>query len=86
MALKTVKRVTISLPKSTISKLEAHVPKNKRSRFIAEAIEKEISHNTKRVTLKEISDFWDELADKYPLKEPLNKTSEELVREDRSSH
>lgn len=86
MSLKTVQRVTFSLPKSTIKKLEAHVPKNKRSKFIAEIIEKNIPQKEKEVTFEEVSDFWDRLADQYPLKEPLNKSSEELIREDRSSH
>lgn len=86
MALKTVKRITLSLPKSTIQKLEQNVPKSKRSKFVAEALEKRLSGKAQEVTLEEVSNFWDELAEKYPLKEPLDKTTEELIREDRMSH
>lgn len=86
MTLKTVKRITLSLPKSTIQKLEQNVPKSKRSKFVAEALEKQLFNKTQEVTFEEVSNFWDTLAHKYPLKEPLDKTSEELIREDRMSH
>ena len=86
MALKTVKRVTISLPKSTVQKLELQVPKNKRSKFIADAVEKQLEKTQKDVSLKEVNDFWRNLANEHPLKEPLTETSEEMIRKDRMSH
>lgn len=86
MALKTVKRVTISLPKSIIQKLEVQVPKNKRSKFIAEAVKKQLESTQKEITLEEVNDFWEKLANKYPLKEPLEESSEEMIRKDRMSH
>ena len=83
MPLKTVKRVTFSLPKATILKLELRIPKNRRSKFVAEAIEKTLVE-PKKVTLEEIHEFWTNLARKCPNKS--KKTAVQLVREDRNSH
>jgi len=83
MALKTVRRVTFSLPKTTVMKLELRIPKNKRSKFVAEAIEKTLV-KPEEVTLEEIHEFWTNLAKKCPRKS--KKTAVQLVREDRNSH
>jgi len=83
MGLKTVQRVTFSLPIVTVRKLEDSVPKNKRSKFLAELIEKNLPGN-ELVTLEDIDRIWDELADSAPNK--TNKTAVQLVREDRESH
>ena len=115
MALKNVERVTISLPKATIVKLEMKIPKNKRSSFIADLIEKRLhqefeeafimvdgewqeifdvipgtksdssySMEDKYETLEEIREFWDHFRKKY--KPKTDKSSLELIREDRASH
>lgn len=83
MGLKTVQRVTFSLPKVTFNKLESAVPKNKRSKFLAELIEKNLPGND-LLTLEDIDRIWDELADSAPNK--TKKTAVQLVREDRKSH
>lgn len=85
MGLKTVQRVTFSLPKVTVKKLEASVPKNKRSKFLAELIEKNLP-GAKVVSLEEIENFWNGMAEKYPDKIKNKKTAVQLVREDRNSH
>lgn len=56
MALKNVRRVTFSLPKTTIYKLKISVPKNKRSRFVADLINKNIPEKEQDIkpTLAEI--------------------------------
>ncbi len=85
MALRNVKRVTFSIPAIVMKKLEISVPKNKRSRFVAEAITKNLSAQSHEVvTMEEIHEFWDNLANKY--KRKSGKTAVELVREDRKSH
>ncbi len=77
------KRVTFSIPKITYLKLEISIPKNKRSKFVAEAVEKKLS--TKQiVTYEEVSKLWDDLAKKFPNRS--KKTAVELIREDRASH
>ena len=83
MSLKNVKRVTFSLPKITVKKLELTIPKNKRSKFVAECIEKNLPGEG-NLTLEEIGRRWDELADMAPNK--TKKSAVELVREDRQSH
>jgi len=83
MPLKTVKRVTFSLPKTVVLKLEISIPKNKRSRFVAESIEKNLEKDRK-VTLKEIHEFWSKLAARVP--DRTGKTALEMQREDRLSH
>ncbi len=83
MALKNVKRITFSLPKTTLRKLEIHVPKNKRSKFIAQLIEKNFSKK-EIVTQEEVNEFWDNLAKK--ITRTTGKTAVELQREDRLSH
>lgn len=40
------KRINISLPTSTIEKLEAAIPQGKRSRFVAESLEKNLQGKT----------------------------------------
>lgn len=82
-------RVTFSLPKQTILKLEIHVPKQKRSKFIAELIEKSFEEEAEKIsnkfeTLEGIQEFFKEINKKYPNR--TNKTAAELIREDRLSH
>lgn len=83
MALKNVQRVTFSLPKTTFLKLEINIPKSKRSKFLADLIEKNIT-SKEVVTYEEVDAFWTNLAQKCPNK--TNKTAVELLREDRASH
>ncbi|MFA5829061.1 MAG: hypothetical protein WC843_00995 [Candidatus Gracilibacteria bacterium] len=83
MALKNVQRVTFSIPKTIIRKLEINIPKNKRSKFIAELIEKNLEKK-ETITLEEVSGFWDNIAKHYQPK--IKKTAVELQREDRLSH
>ena len=83
MPLKNVRRVTFSIPKATILKMELVIPKSKRSKFVAEAIAKSLPQEH-GVTLEEVEKFWRDLAAKSPRK--TNKTAVELVREDRLSH
>jgi metal-responsive CopG/Arc/MetJ family transcriptional regulator len=84
MPLKNVKRVTFSLPKVTIMKLEIAVPKNKRSRFVAELIDTELSDkNGKSISQEDTDRFWDALANTPSC---TKKTALELQREDRASH
>lgn len=115
MALKNVERVTISLPKATIVKLEMKIPKSKRSKFIADLIDEKLheeseeaflmvdgqweeilditpdeknnsnySAEDKYETLEEIESFWENFRKKY--KSKTDKSSLELIREDRASH
>ncbi len=83
MALKNVVRVTLSLPKVTVHKLEMNVPKSRRSKYIAGLIEKDLKE-TEMVTLEDIEAFWDNLAKKY--KPQIKKSSVQMQREDRKSH
>lgn len=83
MALKNVKRVTFSLPKVTLKKFEIAIPKSRRSKFIAEAIEQSLKSQP-RITLEEVENFWTGLAARTPRK--TNKTAVQLIREDRKSH
>lgn len=83
MALRNVQRYTVSLPKTTVIKLEIAVPKNNRSKFIAEQIEKGLAKKD-IITLEDIHEIWSNLAKKYPRK--TKKTAVELQREDRLSH
>ena len=84
MALKTVQRVTFSLPKTTILKLEIRMPKSKRSKYIAELIEKDNRTTKKEVTIEDINAYWDNLAKHFKTK--VKKTAVEMQREDRLSH
>ncbi len=86
MALKNVQRYTLSLPVTIVQKLEVRIPKSKRSKFIAEIIEKELAKKNTRVTFEEIDNFWTQLNKKYPLKKPVTQSTEEMIREDRMSH
>ena len=83
MALKTVKRVTFSLPKATLIKLEMRVPKNRRSKFVAQSIENSLP-GPKEKTFEEVCRFWDDLANS--VKRKNKKTAVEMQREDRLSH
>lgn len=83
MALKSVQRVTFSLPKTTVLKLEMRIPKNKRSKFIAKIIEDGLDEKITG-TFKEYCDFWDNLAGSAIIKS--NKSAVEIIREDRASH
>lgn len=83
MALKNVERVTLSLPKITIRKLEISIPKSKRSKYIADLIERDLK-NRKSVSIEEIDSFWGNLAKQY--RPEQKKSAVELQREERSSH
>lgn len=85
MALRNVQRVTFSLPTVLVKKMEQKIPKNKRSKFVAEAISKNLSVQSHEVvTMEEIQEFWENLAKRY--KRKSKKTAVQLVREDRASH
>lgn len=81
MPLINFQRITFSLPKATVLKLELNVPKNKRSKFVASLIEKDLNDQLKE---EETHKFWSEMAKHY--KPKTKKTAVELVREDRLSH
>ncbi len=83
MALKNVKRITFSLPKITIHKLELKIPASKRSKFVAELIEKELG-TSEIITQEDINEFWHNLAKEYNPK--VRKSAVEMQREDRLSH
>lgn len=83
MALKNVKRVTFSLPKVTINILERKIPASKRSKFVAELIEKEL-HKKEMLTMEDVNITWDRFAKYY--KPKVKKSAVELQREDRLSH
>lgn len=86
MALKNVRRVTFSLPKTIIHKLEVHIPKSKRSKFVADLIEKNIKDEQKNFEeeLAEMDRFFEDFRKRN--KRKTNKTAVELQREDRLSH
>jgi hypothetical protein len=84
MPLKTVKRVTFSLPKATILKLEMMIPKNKRSKYVAALIDQKCKAKNNEITFEQYCRFWDDLADSCPRK--TNKAAAQLIREDRASH
>lgn len=86
MALKNVRRVTFSLPKATIKKLEIAIPKSKRSKFIAEQIEKGLAGMEKVTTVEDIDKFWGDFNKKYPFLEPMDQSVVEMIRKDRMSH
>ena len=83
MALKNVERRTYSFPKTTILKFEMSIPKNKRSKFLADLIEKNVQRK-EAVSLEEVHQFWANL--RKNSKRKTNKTAVELIREDRLSH
>lgn len=83
MALKNVQRYTISLPKKVIRILEIKVPKNKRSKFIAELIEKNFK-GKEGLTYEDVSEYWDSMAKLYNPK--IKKSAVEMQREDRLTH
>ena len=76
--------MTFSLPKITILKLEIRMPKSKRSKYIAELIEKDNPSLEKEVTIEDINKYWDNVAKHY--KPKVRKTAVEMQREDRLSH
>lgn len=84
MALKNFRRVTFSLPKATILKLEMTIPKNKRSKFVAELIERKCTSKKEELSFEQYCKYWDDLTANSSRK--TNKTAVELVREDRQSH
>ena len=83
MALKKVQRVTFSLPKSTLVKLNIKIPKAKRSKYIASIIEKDLE-TIKSQSFSEAQKFWQDFRKKYPVK--LEKSIEEIIREDHLKH
>lgn len=83
MALKNVKRVTFSLPKTILKKMELTVPSSKRSKFVAEAIEKYLKTDLD-LTFEEVKNYWQNLAQRTPQRS--DKTILELISEDRNSH
>ena len=83
MALKNVERITLSLPKVIIRKLEISIPKSKRSKYIAGLIEKDFK-NGETATMEVIDRFFGNLAKQY---HPQSKKSAvESQRDDRLSH
>jgi metal-responsive CopG/Arc/MetJ family transcriptional regulator len=78
MALRTVKRVTITLSRKTIQKLEMQIPKNKRSKFIDELINSNLSDEIDSSYEKECQ-FWEEIRNKYVSK--TEKSAGEILRE-----
>lgn len=83
MALKNVQRVTFSLPIGTVLKLEMNIPKNRRSKFLAQILQEELDKMS-APTLEQTREFWKNFREKHPCK--LDKTVEEIIREDRASH
>ncbi len=83
MRTKTFKRVTFSFPQATLIKLEQNIPKNGRSKFVADLIEKNLKER-EMLTLEDVQEFWNNMRKKY--KRTTDKTAVELVREDRLSH
>lgn len=88
MALRNVQRATFSIPTIIIKKLELKVPKNKRSKFVSEAILRTISQNEAGiVTLEETNQYWVNFRKKFNIKPDRNgKSIVESLREDRDSH
>jgi metal-responsive CopG/Arc/MetJ family transcriptional regulator len=88
MALRNVQRVTFSLPNVLVKKMEAAVPKNKRSKFVAQAIMKNIAAQKEGViSLEETHQYWENFRKKYNIQ--LSKKGESVVewlRKDRNSH
>ncbi len=88
MALRNVQRVTFSLPNVLVKKMEAAVPKNKRSKFVAQAIMKNIAAQKEGViSLEETSQYWENFRKKYNI-QPAKKGESvvEWLRKDRDSH
>lgn len=83
MALKNVQRVTFSLPKKVVLKLAMNIPKSKRSKFVADLIEKNMPQ-VETVSLEEIQEFWKNLGSRVPDK--TKKTALQLQREGRLNH
>jgi hypothetical protein len=80
MALKNVQRITFSLPKATVLNLEMKIPKNKRSKFLADLINNNLKRTT-AISLEEEIEFWERLSASAENK--TEKTAVELLREDR---
>lgn len=88
MALRNVQRVTFSLPSVLVKKMEAAVPKNKRSKFVAQAIMKNIAAQKEGViSLEETRQYWENFWKKYNI-QPSKKGESivEWLRKDRDSH
>lgn len=88
MALRNVQRVTFSLPNVLVKKMEAAVPKNKRSKFVAQAIMKNIAAQKEGViSLEETRQYWENFRKKYNI-QPAKKGESvvEWLRKDRDSH
>ena len=86
--LKTVERVTISLPTVLVKKIKLQIPKNKRSKFIAEGIVINFARKQENTTtLAQTHQFWENFRKKHKIKLAKNsKSIVELVRADRISH
>ncbi|MCX7706885.1 MAG: ribbon-helix-helix domain-containing protein [Anaerolineae bacterium] len=62
MSIKSVhadmQKITISLPKSLLARLNEHIPARRRSRFIAEAIEEQLALAEQMAVLDETAGAW----------------------------
>jgi len=58
MATESTRKVTLTLPKSLLIRLDAAVPGRKRSRFIAEAIEERLAIAEQLAALEETAGAW----------------------------
>ncbi len=60
----TSRKVTVTLPKSLLARLDAMVPRRQRSRFIAEAIQEQIAMLEQAEAIEEAAGSWTD--EKYP--------------------
>jgi metal-responsive CopG/Arc/MetJ family transcriptional regulator len=83
MSAKNFQRVTFSFPKTTILRLEMAIPKNKRSKFIANLIEKNLEPE-RNLTLEDIDRLITNITNKSSRK--TKKSAVQLQREARLMH
>ncbi len=53
-----VRKVTVTLPKALLARLEEHVPARQRSRFIAEAIAERLALAEQQAAIEETAGAW----------------------------
>lgn len=58
MVTESTRKVTLTLPRSLLTRLDAAVPSRKRSRFIAEAIEERLAITEQLAALEETAGAW----------------------------
>lgn len=88
MALRNVQRVTFSLPTVLVKKMEQKIPKNKRSKFVAEAIMKNmVAKDEGVISLEETRQYFENFRKKYKFQpEKKGESVVEWLRRDRNSH